>query len=301
MLPLVRLTSMLAMLTDPFISPFVEFAFMRHALAGAVLLSASAGPLGVFLTLRRLSLAGDALSHALLPGVAFGFLLAGLNIWAMALGGLGAGLLVALLSGAASRLTGQKEDSSLAAFYLVSLALGVLLISLRGSAVDLNHILFGTVLALDAPALVLVAGVASFTLLALAIFWRALVLECLDPQFFRAVGGQGPLAHAALLVLLVLNLVGGFQALGTLLAVGLMMLPAAAARFWVQRLEPMCLLATAIAMASSYLGLVAAYAADVAAGPAIVLMAGLFYFASLVFSPRGLMAAHLRSRQHKVA
>ena len=144
------------------------------------------------------------------------------------------------LSGAVSRSTIQKEDASLAAFYLISLALGVLLVSLKGSSVDLMHVLFGTVLALNDQALYLIGGIATVTLVALALIWRALVAECMDPVFLRSVSRAGPFVHLVFLVLVVLNLVGGFEALGTLLAVGLMMLPAAAARFWARRLETMC-------------------------------------------------------------
>ena len=167
-------------LIDFLFGPFIEFAFMRHALAGSAVLALSACPVGVFLMLRRMSLAGDALSHAILPGVAIGFLVAGLSLVPMAIGGLAAGLIVALLSGLVARATLQKEDASLAAFYLVSLALGVVLISLRGSSVDLTHILFGTVLALNTQSLVMIGAVATLTLLTLAIMWRALVLECLS-------------------------------------------------------------------------------------------------------------------------
>ena len=120
----------------------------------------------------------------------------------------------------------------MAAFYLISLALGVLIVSMRGSSVDLMHVLFGTVLALNDEALTLIAMIAAVTLVLLAIFWRALVAECLDPLFLRSVSRLGTPVHFIFLGLVVLNLVGGFQALGTLLSVGLMMLPAAAARFW---------------------------------------------------------------------
>ena len=125
----------------------------------------------------------------------------------------------------------------MAAFYLISLALGVLIVSLRGSSVDLMHVLFGTVLALNNAALTLIALIAAITLAALAVFWRALVAECLDPLFLRSVSRLGTPVHFLFLGLVVLNLVGGFQALGTLLSVGLMMLPAAAARFWTSRVE----------------------------------------------------------------
>lgn len=117
-------------LYDLLINPFVEFGFMRRALVGALLLSLSACPVGVFLTLRRMSLVGDAMSHAVLPGAAIGFLLYGLEIIPMTIGGMVAGLVVALGAGIVSRLTVQKEDASMAAFYLISLALGVLIVSL---------------------------------------------------------------------------------------------------------------------------------------------------------------------------
>lgn len=287
-------------LAQAVIGPFVEFEFMRRALFGSVLLSLSACPVGVFLMLRRMSLAGDAMSHAILPGAAVGFLVAGLQLLPMAFGGLVAGLVVALLSGAVSRATIQREDTSLAAFYLISLAVGVLLVSLKGSSVDLMHILFGSVLALDDAALILIGVIAAATLVALALIWRALVAECLDPVFLRSVSRAGPVAHFLFLVLVVLNLVGGFEALGTLLAVGLMMLPAAAARFWTRRLEAMCALAVAFGIVSSAAGLLASFHLSVASGPAIILTAGAVYVGSLLLGPRGVLVSRL-SLNHRTA
>ncbi len=283
------------------IAPFADYAFMQRALVGSIVLSISACPVGVFLMLRRMSLSGDAMAHAILPGAAAGFLVSGLAILPMTLGGLVAGLVVALMAGAVSRLTIQREDTSLAALYLISLALGVLLVSLRGSSVDLMHILFGTVLALNDAALYLIAGIASVTLLLLSIIWRALVAECMDPMFLRSVSKAGPVAHFIFLMLVVLNLVGGFQALGTLLVVGLMMLPAATARFWVRGLEPMCLAAVGIGVASSIIGLLVSYHWSLASGPSIILTAGLFYVVSIVISPRGLLATRRKPHHHKAA
>lgn len=286
---------------DAAIAPFADYAFMRRALVGAVALSLSACPIGVFLMLRRMSLAGDAMAHAILPGAAVGFLAFGLELLPMTLGGFAAGLIVALLSGAVARLTVQREDASLAAFYLISLALGVLLVSLKGSSVDLMNVLFGTILALDDQALYLIGGIAAATLATLALVWRALVAECLDPAFLRSVSGAGPAVHLIFLVLVVLNLVGAFQALGTLLAVGLMMLPAAAARFWADRLEPTIALAVAIGMAAGVAGLLLSFHLGVASGPAIVLTAGAAYLASLLFGRRGLLATRLRRHRHRAA
>ena len=286
---------------DLLVLPFAELAFMRKALVGSLVLSVSACPVGVFMMLRRMSLAGDAMSHAILPGVAGAFLFFGLSILPMTLGGLLAGLAVALFAGIVSRVTVQREDTSLAAFYLISLACGVALISVKGSSVDVMHILFGTVLALNNQSLILIAVVASITICAFAILWRALVAECLDPLFLRSVSSVGPITHYAFLVLLVLNLVVGFNALGTLLSVGLMILPAAAARFWAQRVETMCIVAVAIGMTAGYVGLLLSYHLGIASGPAIVLTAGAAYIASLVFSKQGLASRKQKLHRHRVA
>lgn len=289
------------MLYDLFIGPFAEFDFMRRALVGVVALSVAGAPLGVFLMLRRMSLTGDAMAHAILPGAALGYLVAGFSLPAMTLGGLAAGFAVALAAGAVARITVIKEDASLAAFYLISLALGVTLVSIRGSAVDLLHVLFGNVLALDDDVLLLLASVASVTLVTLALIYRPLVLECVDPGFLRSVSRAGGPVHLIFLALVVLNLVAGFNALGTLLAVGLMMLPAAAARFWTADITRLVLLAGAFGIASGYLGLVLSYASaggTIPAGPAVILAAGGLYLGSLLFGSQGGLAWRVLPRRH---
>lgn len=286
---------------DYFIAPFAEFAFMQRALAGAVILAISAGPVGVFLMFRRMSLAGDAMAHAILPGAAAGFLFSGLAILPMTIGGFIAGLVVALLAGLVSRVTAQREDTSLAAFYLISLALGVLLVSLRGSNVDLMHVLFGTVLALNDDALLLIGGVASVSLVGLALIWRPLFAECLDPAFLRSVSKAGQPVHLIFLALVVLNLVGGFQALGTLMSVGLMMLPAAAARFWARSIEAVIGLAVLIGIVSAYLGLLLSYHLEVASGPSIILVAGAIYISSLLLGRRGVLFSRAQPSRHRLA
>lgn len=289
------------MFYDFFIAPFADYAFMLRALVGAMIVALSAGPVGVFLMLRRMSLTGDAMAHAILPGAGVGFLVAGLDILPMTLGGFAAGLIVALLAGLVSRVTIQREDTSLAAFYLISLALGVMLVSLRGSNVDLMHVLFGTVLALNNDALVMIGAVATISLAAMAMIWRPLVAECLDPSFLRSVSGAGQPVHLIFLALVVLNLVGGFEALGTLLAVGLMMLPAAAARFWVRSLEALVATAIVIGMLSSYFGLVFSYHFSVPSGPAIILVAGAIYGFSLVLGTRGIVRSRITPARHRIA
>jgi zinc/manganese transport system permease protein len=269
------------MFYDALFAPFVEFAFMRRALVGGLALSISGGPVGVFLMLRRMSLTGDAMAHAILPGVAVGYLLFGLSIWPMTLGGLIAGFAVALLAGLVARVTVLKEDASLAAFYLLSLALGVTIVSLKGSNVDLLHVLFGTVLALGDDTLLLLASISTITLVIMALIYRPLVLDTVDPGFLRSVSGSGAPVHLVFLALVVLNLVGGFNALGTLLAVGLMMLPAAASRFWSADITAMIGVSVLIGCISTCAGLLISYHVSLAAGPTIILAAGVLYLLSM--------------------
>ena len=279
-------------------APFADFGCMRRALVGAFARALAGAPIGVFLILRRMALSGDAMAHAILPGAALGYLVAGLSLPAMTLGGLAAGFAVALLSGVLARATTLREDASLAGLYLVSLALGVTLVSLRGSNVDLLHVLFGNVLALDDQTLLLLAAIASLTLVAFALLYRPLVMETLDPAFTAATTGAGALTQLAFLALLALNLVAGFHALGTLMSVGLMMLPAAAARLWTHRLDATIALAAALGVVCAYAGLVASYALGLPSGPSIVLAAGAVYAISLVFGRTGGMLRNISNRTH---
>lgn len=260
---------------------------MRRALAGCLAISLSATPLGVFLVLRRMSLTGDAMAHAILPGAAVGYLIAGLSLTAMTLGGLIAGMLVALLASWITRMTSQREDASLAALYLISLAAGVLIISVRGSNLDLLHILFGSVLALNDDALFLLASIATLSLISLALCYRPLVMECCDPAFLRSLTAMGTWVHTLFLSLVVLNLVAGFHALGTLMAVGILILPAVSARFWTHQLSHQLLLSIAMAITGSWIGLLLSFYLGAPSGPAIILTCGGIYTLSVIFGTRG--------------
>lgn len=279
-----------------FFQPFIEYGFMRRALVVCLALSVSTTALGIFLLLRRMSLMGDALSHAILPGVAVGYLLSGMSLLAMSIGGFIAGISVALVAGWVSRRTPLKEDASFAGFYLGSLALGVTLVSLRGSNVDLLHLLFGSILAVDRDAALFVAGVSSLTLVTLAVCYRGLVSEAFDSAFLQVNAPRLPgMLHGLFLALLVLNLVAGFQVLGTLMAVGVMMLPAVAARCWARTLPRLLLLAAAIGALCAWLGLSLSWLAGLPAGPAIVLTASLIFFLSILFGTRSGLANSLRA------
>ena len=286
------------MIWDLIIAPFADFGFMRRALLGCIVVSVGATPVGVFLMLRNMSLTGDAMAHAILPGAAIGYLVSGLSLGAMTIGGLIAGMVVALASGFVARVTALREDASLAAFYLISLALGVLIVSTRGSNVDLMHVLFGTVLALDNAALILLCSFASLSLFTLAILFRPLVLECVDPHFLRSVSKLSAITHFGFLALVVMNLVGGFHALGTLMAVGIMILPAAAARFWANGIGALIAVAALIAVLSSFTGLLLSFHYSLPSGPAIILVAGIVYGLSVIFGPVGGLVVQNLPRRH---
>ncbi len=266
--------------------PFVEFSFMRRALVGAVALSLGAAPVGIFLMLRRMSLLGDAMAHAILPGAALGYLMAGLSLGFMTAGGLVAGMIIALAAGLVSRVTTINDDAALAAFYLLSLAAGIVLISVKGSSVDLLHVLFGSILALDNPTLILLASASTLSCLAIATLFRRLVLESVDPDFAHLVDRGTIFTNGLFLALVAVNLVAGFHALGTLLAVGLMMLPAFIARFWAHSLIGMITIAILAGWLSSVMGILLSFHFNIPTGPTIILSCGMIYGLSLLFGRR---------------
>ncbi|KAB0518092.1 MULTISPECIES: metal ABC transporter permease [Pseudomonas] len=265
--------------------PFLDFVFMRRALIGGLVLACSTAPLGVFLILRRMSLIGDAVAHGILPGAALGFWFAGLSLPALTIGGLGAGLSMAGLSAWITRRTGLREDASLAAIYPISLAAGVLILGIAGKRLDLLHLLFGSALAVDETTLTGMLWVSGFSLIAMAVIYRPLLLDTLDPLFLQTVSRLGPLAHGLFLTLVVLNLVIGFQAIGALMVVGLMMLPAIASRFWSRRLPVLIAVSAVLGSLSVWLGLLLSFYYSLPSGPAIVLVAGAGYLLSVVFGP----------------
>ena len=280
------------------IGPFSDYVFMQRALVGSLAVCLGAVPVGIFMTLRQMSLTGDAMAHAILPGAAIAYLLSGLSLVALTLGGLVAGLVVAALAGWVARSTHLKEDTSLAAFYLVSLALGVLVISLKRSNVDLFHVLFGNILALDNAALWLLASIATVSMLFMAFLYRPLVIECVDPSFLRRSGRASSVAHYGFLFLMVINLVGGFHALGTLMAIGIMILPSAAARFWAKTLDGILMTSVLVSIAGCYAGLLLSFYFDLPAGPAIVLSLGVVYMTSIFIGFNGGLLEKYYSGRH---
>ena len=279
------------LLTDP----FTHYAFMRRALAACVALAVGGTPLGVFMSLRRMTLVGDAMSHAILPGVALAFLACGVSLWPMTAGGLATGILVALAAILLTRVTYLKEDAAFTLLYLLSLAAGVTLISLKGNSLDLLHLLFGNILAIDQNALFLVTGAASVSLLILATFYRRLVIDCFDPDFLKSATRDN-WTSAIFFVLLMVNLIAAFQALGTLMALGLMLLPAIAARFWTRNIDHAIPLSILLALLASVAGLLISYYTQIPSGPAVVLTAGTLALASALLGRCGSVSSYFLDR-----
>jgi zinc/manganese transport system permease protein len=258
------------------IEPFAQYGFMRLSLAACLVLALGNGPLGVMLLLRRMAPVAEVLGHAIVPGAAIGYVIAGYSLFALSIGGVLSGLVVAALAGLSAR-NAARETPNLIAFYLISVALGVLLVSRYGSNRDLMSVLFGSVLAADPASLVFMAAITTANWLLLAWLYRPLAVQSFDPGFLRAAKAGGPIFSAIFLAMVVGNLIVGFQALGTLLAVGPLLLPAAAARLMVRSLAGMMALATFIGLLAAYAGLLLSYHAGWPSGPAIVLVSGGLY------------------------
>ncbi len=258
--------------------------FWRAALSLSVL-GASTALLGCVLVVRRLALLGDVLAHAMLPGVGVAWLLMGVSVPALLCGGLIAGLVTAIGSGLISRFTRVKEDAAFAAMFATMFAAGLVLADLGGGSEALLHLLVGDIRGIarvDATLAITVAGV---TMLAFAIWYRAILLECFDPVFHRASGGYGHLIHLGLLALVVLNLVASLRTLGAVLAVGMFMLPAVTASLWSRRWITMLGLSAMISVVGALVGLVIGWRIGAAAGPMIVAVLGGAFVLSMLLSP----------------
>lgn len=291
---------MLDTLNTYLIAPFNEYGFMRRALISCIALGLGAGPVGVLLILRRMALVGEALSHAILPGAAIGFLIVGsLSLLAMGIGGLIVGLLVVMLSGFVTSKTILREDASFAGFYLFSLGLGVLIVSWDGSNVDLMHVLFGTILAIDAQALYLVGGIVSLVLTVIGFIYRPLVTVSFDPTFLQSVQGRGIVWHLLFMIMVVINLVAGFEALGTLMAVGMLVLPAVTASVWAKTLFPMFIIAFLNAAFCGFFGLLFSLHTGLASGPAIIVCLGIVYCLSLLLHKRAIFRFAVKTSKNK--
>ena len=256
---------MTAWLTDPF-----ALEFMQRALAASLIVGVLCSVIGCFVVLRAMAFLGDALAHAILPGVAVAYLL-GTDLL---LGALVAAVLVGLGIGLISRRSGIKEDTAIGILFAAALALGVVLIStVRSYAVDLTHILFGNVLGVSAADLWLTGALALVVLVVLLLFFKEFQLASFDPVLAHMLGKRPELLRFVMLILLALTIVVSLQTVGVGLVAAMLVTPAATAFMLTRRLAAMMAVSAVIGAAASVIGLYVSYYLDVASGAAVVLVA----------------------------
>ena len=266
---------------DTLIEPF-RYEFMLQAFGVGTLIAIVCAILSCFLVLRGWSLMGDAISHAVLPGIVLAYI-AGIPL---ALGAFASGLLCAVSTGWIKANSRIKEDTVMGVVFTGMFAVGLVLFSKTPSELHLDHILFGNILGVSGTDLQLAALASATTLAVFIVFYRPILLETFDPIFLRATGGRGGLVHVGILCLTVLNLIAALQAMGIVLSLGLFLLPAVTAYLWCDRLARMLVLSVILALTGSVLGILGSYHLGLASGASIVLSLGVFFLFSAAFSPR---------------
>ncbi len=260
---------------------FFEYEFLRNALLGTCILTFSSVGLGFFLHYRRLILATDALSHGLLPGVAVGFWFFGLSMTAMTVFGFIAGLLVVALSVISSKWSQLKEDSTLSGFYILSLAFGVFLVSLKGSPVDLYHFLFGQILSITNEQLLILSIVEFAVLVILFFIYKPLLKMTIDEDYARFLKIKTHSIKFLFMTLVIAHLVVSFQIFGTLLSVGFLILPVLIGQLLFQQIHSLILGSLVISWICSISGLLLSDRFDLPTSPTLILAFGVFFFIGL--------------------
>jgi ABC-type Mn2+/Zn2+ transport system permease subunit/Mn-dependent DtxR family transcriptional regulator len=274
------------MMYDLFIEP-LQYQFMQRALIASVLVGIINGALGCFIILRRMAFIGDALSHAVLPGVVIAFMVAGKGHFALFLGAVFAGIITALLIGFVNRNSRIKEDSAIGVIFIGMFAFGILLISrLQAVHLDLQHFLFGDPLGVSPGDLYLTGIIGIVILGSITLFYKQLQLTSFDPTMATAIGMHTGLVHYFLMGILSMTIVASLQAVGIILVVAMLITPGATAFLLTERLPRMLALASAIGAAAAILGLYISYWMNYSSGAAMVIVVTLIFLITLVFSPK---------------
>src|SRR5512134_2497401 len=269
----------------------LSYPFMQRALAVSLLVAAVCAVLSCYLVLKGWSLMGDAISHAVLPGIVVAYVL-GLPL---AIGAFAAGLSCALLTGYLKENSRVKEDTVMGIVFSGMFALGLILFTKIETDQHLNHILFGNVLGVTLGDLAETALIAGGPLLIVLVKRRALLLYCFDPNQARAVGLPVRTLHYGLLVLLALTIVSALKAVGIILVIAMLVAPGATAYLLTDRFERMLIIASATAMGSAALGTLISFHIDAATGACIVLVQAAVFLLAFVFGPKhGLLVAWRR-------
>ena len=262
----------------------ISYGFMQRGLAAAVIVGALCALIGCYVVLRSMAFMGDAMAHAILPGIAIAYLLGG----NLLLGALIAAIAVALGIGFFSQGGAIKEDTAIGILFSAALSLGVALISsIRTYAVDLSHILFGNVLGVSPANLVLIGSLAAAVVLTVVIFYRPFLLVTFDPVLAKTLRMPTGLLRNLMLILLSVTIVISLQTVGIGLVAAMLVTPAAAAYMLTRRLPVMMALSISIGVLSGIIGLYLSYYLNIASGASIVLVATLFFLLAFFFSPRG--------------
>lgn len=265
-----------------FINGLYEFHFLQNALITAVVIGIVSGAVGCFIILRGMSLMGDAISHAVLPGVAISYIL-GINFF---IGAIAFGLLSSLIITSIQNNSLIKGDTAIGITFSSFLALGIILIGVANSSTDLFHILFGNILAVQDIDKWLTIGVSIFVLIVIVLFFKQLLITSFDPLMAKAIGMKVNFYHYLLMVLLTLVSVTAMQSVGTILIVAMLITPAATAYLYTNSLKKMLILSSSIGAISSVLGLFIGYTFNIAAGSSIVITSAIIFAVSFLISPK---------------
>ncbi len=279
-------------MTETLLIP-LQYEYMLKAILVSGLVGGVCAFLSCFITLKGWSLMGDALSHAVVPGVAVAYIIG----WPFAAGAFITGLLAAVGMGFVKARTRLREDAVIGVVFTAFFAFGIFLISLNPSSVDLKGIIFGNILAISNPDILQVIIIAAVTLLVLGLKWRDLLLFCFDPAQARAQGLNVTVLHYLLLTLLSATAVAALQTVGALLVVAMLVTPGATAYLLTDRFGKMIAIATGLGVGASLVGAYVSYFFDGATGGCIVTLQTLIFLITLVFAPKhGMRAARAQRR-----
>lgn len=265
-----------------FINGLYEFHFLQNALITAVVVGIVSGTVGCFIILRGMSLMGDAISHAVLPGVALSYIL-GINFF---IGAIGFGLFAAVIITFIQNNSIVKGDTAIGITFSSFLALGIILIGVANSSTDLFHILFGNILAVQDKDKWITLAVSLFVISIVALFFKQLLITSFDPLMAKAIGMNVSFYHYLLMGLLTLVSVTAMQSVGTILIVAMLITPAATAYLYAKSLKQMVFLSAGLGAGASLVGLFIGYSWNIAAGSSIVLTAAVGFAVSFLFSPK---------------
>lgn len=286
---------------DPIIKFFAEpfqYEFIQRAIIASVTIGISCGLIGTYIMLRRLSLIGDALAHAVLPGVVAGFLIAGKSEISLFLGALIAGVLTAVLISFVDRNSKIKEDTSIGIIFTGAFALGILLVSqLKQVHIDLSSYLFGDVLGVSNGDIVLSGIIAGVIILSVILFYKQLLVTSFDPTMATIIGISTGAVHYFLMTLLSMSIVAGLQSVGVILIIAMLITPPATAYLLTDRLKVLLILSSTFGVVSAIIGLYLSYHLNFASGASIVLVAVALFTLAFLFSPKeGLVIKYLKRK-----